>query len=116
MSNKKGGEMPVKRCQRCYKQDGVSEKVFELQLQPNFRVKFTGLLCKGCAYEIGKGLDYLNFIFENQLNVEVIGEIQTQFAAIESYGERTSERESVPGGIGTLDSKDQKRRRGGEKG
>lgn len=112
---KKGGNMPVKRCQRCYRQDNVSERVFALQLQPNFSVRFTGILCKGCAYEIGKGLDYLNFIFENQMNVEVIGEIQTQFAAAESPREAFDRGNDASSGIGKQNNADPKRRRGGEK-
>ena len=108
--------MPVKRCQRCFRQEGIAEKQFELVLQANFRVKFRAVLCKGCAYEIGKGLDYLNFVFENQLNVEVIGEVQTQFTTTLDDGERTVEREPIPGGVGTIGGEDKKRRRGGEKG
>lgn len=81
--------MTVKRCQRCYKQDGVQEKMFALMLQPNVMLKIKAYLCKGCSYELSKTLDFFNFIVENQINVEVIGEIQTKFATTESFGQGT---------------------------
>lgn len=108
--------MPTKRCQRCYKQSGVEDKMFALMLQPNVMLKIKASLCKGCSYELSKALDFFNFVLENQLNVEVIGEIQTQFVTPESLGQRVESSAGDSNNSGDTSNEVPKLHRGRQKG